>query len=105
MHTVKIKVSPDQLAAVTRTMEVMDFEPTANQLIKAQRSILKQVRVKLFKKQLDTAGKTKPISITLKYYEAYALEQYIRDWLWLEQASYENTLTVMAADDINKKLV
>lgn len=56
-------------------------------------------------RSIDLFNNKKKVSFTLKYHEAWALEQLIRKLLNLEENKLSRTLLQKTADDINQKLL
>jgi len=105
MEPIKIKkIKVDKLKAVNGTFAVMGFEPPKDRKEQASRSILREVRKKMLNKEVGTSEFTKTVSISLKYHEADILEEWLRDWLFGEEASYEQSLISAFADELNQKL-
>lgn len=104
MDQLTIELTRDRLIALIKAIEVTVYEPTNDKRIRADRCIFSEVRSKLLKKYVDREHKPKPFNLKLKYYEAYALELYLRDWLFEQRLDHTVRLVRLVADDINQKL-
>lgn len=95
----------DRLAAVCETMNVVKYAPTSDKRVRSDRAIFSEVRQKLFKKLIGKEGAAKDFKLKLAYYEAYQLEEWLREWLFGQSASLETTLVRLVADELDQKLV
>ena len=101
---VKINLNLEKLRALNATLEVLGHEPVEDRTQRVFRSILKEIGIKLVKKQLDVFPGTKDFAYRLKFYQADVLEQWILFYLQGSEKNYQNHLLKVVADDINQKL-
>lgn len=104
MESIKLELNNERLKAVCQTLQVIKIEKTNDKALRSGQAIFKEVRNKLYKKYLDKENTAGKFSITLKYYEAYHLEEYLRDWLCLQATCLTTRLVAIVADELNQKL-
>ena len=104
MESIALTLNYPRLNAVCDTMKVVQYAPTSDKRVRSDRAIFSEVRQKLFKKLIGKEGATKDFKLKLTYYEAYQLEDWLREWLHEQAASLEVTLVRMVADELNQKL-
>lgn len=105
---IQLKLTPDTVLAIDKLLF-----PNAVGTTKQQRVLLSimyelaeifEKRAKKITRSTDLFNAKKKISISLKYYEAWALEQIIRNLINLEDNLYRKNLLQKTADEINQKL-
>lgn len=110
----KLKLTPDAILAIDRLLSRLYAISPAGSTVRERMLLsimyeLADLFSKTAKKITRTtdlfSGNKKNKSITLKYYEAWALEQIIRDVINLEENPYKKNLLQKTADEINQKLL
>lgn len=104
MECISINLNYNRLSAVCETMKVVKYAPTSDKRVRSDRAIFSEVRQKLFKKLIGKEGAPKDFKLKLAYYEAYQLEDWLREWLHEQSSSLETTLVRVVADELNQKL-
>lgn len=110
---IKLKLTPDTVIALAKLLayppSLFPVQKTVEQ--KLLLSYTYELSDKLTNKSrkllrsVDLFNTKKKTSLTLKYHEAWALEQLIRKLLNLEENKLSRTLLQKTADDINQKLL
>lgn len=110
---IKLKLTPDTILAIDGLLSRFYAINTVGST-KSERVLLSimyelaeifEKRAKKIIRSTDLFNAKKKISITLKYHEAWALEQIIRDIINLEDNPYKRNLLQKIADEINQKLL
>ncbi|TLP81379.1 hypothetical protein [Maribacter sp. ACAM166] len=100
---IKVQLNLEKLKAINHELSQTSFEPAQNRWQNVERAVLHQVAKTLAKKQINIYPVNKPFKLKLQYYEADALEVFLR--LIIEATSIqENYLLRSVADEINQKL-
>tara|TARA_B100001778_G_C18093563_1_gene408537 strand:- start:12 stop:335 length:324 start_codon:yes stop_codon:yes gene_type:complete len=106
MEPIKIELNLERLRPINHCLSSLTYEPTNERMANVNRSILDQLGKKLMKKQIDVYPSQKTFKFKMTYYEADALERFIRDTspdiAGLEEMHHHSMR--MVADEINQKL-
>lgn len=106
MEPIKIELSLERLRPINHCLSIVSYEPTNERAANVNRSIMAHLGKRLMKKQIDVLTSTKPFKFKMEYYEADALESFIRttslDVPGLDDTHYHSLR--MVADEINQKL-
>ncbi|WP_141656255.1 hypothetical protein [Apibacter mensalis] len=101
---VSIEITHSELKALVFVFEQADFK-CFNKEFKAVMAISKEIYIKLYKKEIDKRGKTEKFKLNFKYYEAYALERFLRGAeLFLSYYQYESNVCLKVANELDKKI-
>jgi len=102
MNKIKINLDKTNLNAIIFVL--MNFEPL-NSAFKALLSICEELCVKLEKKAITERKNTKNFNISLKYYEAFALENILREFINQKNSEhYIFNSALIVANQINVQL-
>ncbi len=105
--SVKINFTFQKLEAINQIWHAIDTLIPQTPKEKAMLSAIQDLAVKFERKQVNLKYSYNPTSsyyMTLKSYEAYFLEMFIRDLLKGMLESYTRTVVYQLADYINQKL-
>lgn len=107
MEPIKIELNLERLRPINHCLSQLLYEQTNDRRSNAKLSILEQLAKKLMKKQIDVYPSHKSFKFKMAYYEADALEGFIRsvsdgNTLGLDESHYHSLR--MVADEINQKL-
>ena len=107
---IELKISPETIFAVNKTLRrVFEIAPSNNQRENVHKSIGFDLSEKFEKKTKSLIKKSDLFSsevknFTIKYHEAWALEQIIRDLIRLEENQYHKVLLQKLINQLNEKL-
>lgn len=107
---IELKISPETIFAVNKTLRrVFEIAPSNNQRENVHKSIAFDLSEKFEKKTKSLIKKadlfdSKVKSFSIKYHEAWALEQIIRDLIRLEENQYHKVLLQKLINQLNEKL-
>ena len=104
---IKIKYKYQELQALNEVWHYFDALYPTNAREKAMISVMQELAIKMQQKQVAFQYKyehTKIYNTSLKAYEAYFLEMYLRDVIKLMEFGYSRTIVNKIADFLHQKL-
>lgn len=108
MIKIKIALKYSQLQVIVDLYNgILEIEPksyTKGAEYRAVKSILSRVYVKLEKKLIDKKGTKKPFTVTMEYFEAYYLNNFLAVGFSFFTGDYEINALRLVTDSINKQL-
>jgi len=109
MQKIKIKINIHNLNAILEVLRLYENQfNTQNLTFKAVLSISDDLYSKLMRKAITERKNDKEFNINLKYYEAFALEAILRNFITnnekFETDSYTNNTALYIANQIHQNL-
>lgn len=108
---IELKISPDQLLATASVLEDIDTVRAATIHGKLMLSIAYDLKDKICskssktKRRPDVFSKGKKVSVSLKYYEAWALEKILIERKAVLQNDFNKSMVQTVINLLNQKLI
>lgn len=103
MEKIKFTLTGDRLAAINEAFQFLEW-PAMTRQMRHSKSILVKVATKLLKKGVDKRPGCDEFKMSLEYYEADTLEQFLRGFELNDTDDYNRTLRSTVADELHQKL-
>lgn len=105
MNAIEIKINHVALQSICEVIEGLQLHQAFTPHQKVVVSIMKELTIKLLKKEIDKRPTQRKFKMTFRYYEAFALEQSCRT-IYANQLgdTYANLTALDIANQIHKQL-
>lgn len=101
---IKIKATPEILNAICSLFDATYYPALEVRAVRSKLNIIQELGITLQKKQLDKPKGSKPFTLKFKYYEADALEEFMRTTVDFIADEFDQALVHGFMDNLHQRL-